>query len=215
MSHTPQSGPMKTFLRGGQVTLHTLRMFGQVIRFIGFAMISVMILITYFGVMANTQPDERHYAMKYYEAWGYYNVVRNPDLELNMLMSNGEYGPFPVTTILSNSAVQSYEKSFRKTFSTGSFLAALEVLLGSSQLSHCLFNGAAISPERISNGARKWPRPGNSKQRSRITTDANDEKIRSCQKHPAIISPTFPIHWDQRFSIQRSPGRLAQVKPKP
>lgn len=130
MSHTPQSGPMKTFLRGGQVTLHTLRMFGQVIRFIGFAMISVMILITYFGVMANTQPDERHYAMKYYEAWGYYNVVRNPDLELNMLMSNGEYGPFPVTTILSNSAVQSYEKSFRKTFFYWLFLGGAGGTLG-------------------------------------------------------------------------------------
>lgn len=115
MSKSPQSGPIKTFLRGGQVTLHTLRMFGQVIRFIGLAMISVMFLIAYFGTVANTEPNERHYAMKWYEAWGYYNVIRNPDLELNMLTSNGEHAPFPVTTILDNSAVQEYEKSFRKT----------------------------------------------------------------------------------------------------
>lgn len=115
MSTSKQSGPIKTFLRGGQVTLHTLRMFGQVIRFIGLAMVSVMFLIAYFGTVANTQPDERHYALKWYEAWGYYKVIRNPDLELNMRTSTGEHAPFPVTTILSNSAVQAYEKSFRQT----------------------------------------------------------------------------------------------------
>lgn len=115
MSNIPHSGPIKTFLRGGQVTLHTLRMFGQVIRFIGFAMISVMFVIAYFGVMSNTEPDERYYAMKWYEAWGYNAVIRNRDLELNMKTATGEFAPFPVSTILSHSGVQTHERSFRKT----------------------------------------------------------------------------------------------------
>ena len=115
MSNIPQSGPIKTFLRGGQVTLHTLRMFGQVIRFIGFAMLSLVLIIAYWGVMANTEPDERYYAMKWYEAWGYRTVMQNPDLELNMKTSDGSFEPFPVSTILSHSTVRIYEQSFRKT----------------------------------------------------------------------------------------------------
>jgi len=118
MSNIPRSGPIKTFLRGGQVTLHTLRMFEQVIRFIGFAMIFVMFVIAFMNVMANTEPDERYYAMKWYEAWGYNTVMRNPDLELNMKTASGDFAPFPVSTILSHSGVQIHERTFRKTLLT-------------------------------------------------------------------------------------------------
>ncbi|NNU17524.1 type IV secretion system DNA-binding domain-containing protein [Parvularcula sp. ZS-1/3] len=109
------NGPLKTFLRGGQVTLHTLRMFGQVIRFLAGAMISLMLVIAYLGTMANTSPEERHYAMKRYEAHGY-RLLRAPlHTELNMLTASGEHRPFPLSVILTNSAVSEHELSFRKT----------------------------------------------------------------------------------------------------
>ncbi|NNU16222.1 hypothetical protein HK107_07805 [Parvularcula sp. ZS-1/3] len=109
------NGPLKTFLRGGQVTLHTLRMFGQVIRFLAGAMISLMLVIAYLGTKANTSPEERHYAMKRYEAQGY-RLLRAPlHTELNMLTASGEHRPFPLSVILTNSAVSEHERGFRKT----------------------------------------------------------------------------------------------------
>ena len=110
---TNGSGPLKTFLRGGQVTLHTLRMFGQVMRFLSFAMVSLMLVIAWAGVMANTAPEDRHYAMKRYEAWAYRAAGFRESLELNMRTADGTHAPFPIGTILTHPAVAEHEKRFR------------------------------------------------------------------------------------------------------
>ncbi|MEL7488797.1 MAG: type IV secretion system DNA-binding domain-containing protein, partial [Pseudomonadota bacterium] len=120
MTNSQQSGPLKTFLRGGQTTLHTLRMFGQVMRFIGFSMVILALFITWAGVMKNTTPDERYYAMKHYEAgvfkWGYETFNRTADLKLNMRDASGEERPYPVDYILTNPVVSDYEMAFREVF---------------------------------------------------------------------------------------------------
>ena len=112
---SPAGGPLKTFLRGGQVTLHTLRMFGQVMRFLALGMVTVMLAIAYIGVMANSTSEERHYAMKYYEAWGYNAVGVKGDVKLNMLTSDGSREGFPIETILAHPVVAEHERTFRKT----------------------------------------------------------------------------------------------------
>ena len=115
MSPSPAQTPLKTFLRGGQVTLHTLRMFGQVMRFIGLAMVSLFFVVAFSGTMSNTSPDQRHYAMKWYEAWLYEKISDPETMELNMLTESGEHAAFPVATILAHPVVQDHERRFRKT----------------------------------------------------------------------------------------------------
>lgn len=109
------NGPLKTFLRGGQVTLHTLRMFGQIMRFLALGMITMMLIIAYVGTMMNTAPEQRHYAMKRYEAWSYNAVGVKGDVKLNMLTSEGTREPFPIDTILAHPVVAEHERTFRKT----------------------------------------------------------------------------------------------------
>lgn len=110
---TSASGPLKTFLRGGQVTLHTLRMFGQVMRFLALGMVTVALVIAFIGIMANTSSEERHYAMKRYEAWAYDTAGVKDDVELNMLTSEGTREAFTIDTILAHPVVAEHERTFR------------------------------------------------------------------------------------------------------
>ena len=114
MTGARPSGPLKTFLRGGQVTLHTLRMFGQVMQFIALAMIVVTLAITAIGVWQNTEPLERHYALKRYEAWMYRQAGVKGDVELNMLTADGTRQGFPIAEILAHPTVAAHERTFRK-----------------------------------------------------------------------------------------------------
>ncbi len=125
MTNLTHSGPLKTFLRGGQVTLHTLRMFGQVMRFIALAMVTVMLAIAYGGVMLNTSSDQRHYAMKWYEAWAYTRVGAKGDTELNMLTADGTHAPFAIDAILVHPTVQAHEKAFREVLLSWSMIGAI------------------------------------------------------------------------------------------
>jgi type IV conjugative transfer system coupling protein TraD len=151
---TPNT-PLKTFLRGGQVTLHTLRMFGQVMRFIGLAMVSLWLVICWAGTMANTAPDERHYAMKYYEAWTYSRVTDPTTMKLNMLTGNGEHAPFPVADILAHPVVISHEQSFRNTLVFWSTIGGAAGLLGFVSIVWLfLRRGGLLTRARFKRGAR-------------------------------------------------------------
>lgn len=117
----PMNNPDKTFnstlrkfLRGGQVILHTVHMFGQLIKILAFLTMFLMVAIVYIGVSSSTTKLQRHYALKYYWATAYELIGINDQHILDVALSEDIPQPMSVSKIISDPVIIANEGEFRK-----------------------------------------------------------------------------------------------------
>ncbi len=108
------NSPLRMFLRGGQVILHTVHMFGQLIKILTIVTLFLMAVIVYLGVSSNTNELQRNYALKYYWAGAYDLIGISDEHILNVGLPGDSTQPMPVNTILSDPVIKSREREFRK-----------------------------------------------------------------------------------------------------
>ena len=128
------SSPLRMFLRGGQVILHTIHMFGQLFKILIISTLFLMSVIIYFGVTANTTGTQRHYALKFYWASAYELIGISNDHLINVALTNEKNQSMKVDTVLSDPMIISYEREFRKVLVFWSLVGLFLCLLVVSSL---------------------------------------------------------------------------------
>ena len=113
-SDKPFNSPLRMFLRGGQVILHTVHMFGQLIKILTLSTIFLMAVIVFFGVSSSTDERQRNYALKYYWASAFELIGISDEHIINVALAKDKTQPMPVSRILSDPVIISHEREFRK-----------------------------------------------------------------------------------------------------
>lgn len=110
------NSPLRMFLRGGQVILHTVHMFGQLIRILLISLLVLTSAIVYIGVEANTTEKQQHFAMKRYWAIAYDLLGISDQNYIDIARAQNTPQLMKVSAILSDPVIARYEREFRNEF---------------------------------------------------------------------------------------------------
>jgi len=108
---------LRSFVRGGQTTIHSLRMFGQVIRVVAGVYFFTVAVVVGVWLWGWTEPYERYLAYKFYEAEFFVLAGASETKELWIEFPEGEPVKATLVQILTHPMIQAAKDGLTRSVS--------------------------------------------------------------------------------------------------